>query len=426
MAQKITVREQKQLHYSIRQRRVNGIFTLYSILLYAAYTIFTFLRYNSTTRSLSYISGLVLAPFLIWAIRRIIFWWFTRLTTSNAEYINALRSEQQEKIEELKQSTNFYSTKALLERFDSNFDKTNKRKSVVKGTAFGQQPSAPNSQPKIQKEASSKGKDPAQQLNRGHNSSNSIAAADFEFAPNLPSLQAPSSPGKPELPQSPTAQPPTQPPPPQQRHQQRGQPLQELQAYPLGPVYNANYQPSWYDKILDIIVGEDEYSPKSRYALICQNCRRHNGLAQPGELPQYVIYICPQCGFRNGQEKKKRKETKSMPASAAPSHSSHAGGAEIKPKRSTKAKSPHIFKELEDSDSEEDGEGERANTSTAPRPGTNATSNDEQEDENSSSTSEKEENDQDDEEEEEVLIVEKPDPKQRPGLHQRKKSRRGK
>ena len=35
----------------------------------------------------------------------------------------------------------------------------------------------------------------------------------------------------------------------------------------------------WLDRILDMIAGEEVHPVQNRYALICQNCRTHNGLA---------------------------------------------------------------------------------------------------------------------------------------------------
>lgn len=372
MAQKITLREQKQLHYFIRQRRVNGIFTLYSILLYAAYTIFAFIRYNGSKKlEPAHFAGLVVAPFLIWAVRRVIFWWFNRLTTANSEYINALRSEQQEKLEDLKQKTNFYSTKALLERFDSDFDKANKRKGNIQPKGGPKQPGLkpnPNAPQPAGPAASGPARGPAGQP-ANHQPNKSIASADFEFAPNLPKLPQPQ---------------------PQQQLPPHGQaPVPDQPAYPLGPAYNANYQPSWYDKILDIIVGEDEYSPKARYALICQNCRRHNGLAQPGELPQYVIYICPQCGLRNGQEKKKRREQESKDEAVLEET------PKVKDTAGDSSHEPIVISDQEDHEDE----------SVEPK---------------------QESEDEQEKEPEEVAIKEKPKSTDRPGLHQRKKSRRTK
>jgi hypothetical protein len=44
-------------------------------------------------------------------------------------------------------------------------------------------------------------------------------------------------------------------------------------------------QRGWVDKLTDAILGENEQSPNSRYALICSKCFSHNGLALKEELP---------------------------------------------------------------------------------------------------------------------------------------------
>src|SRR6202035_2817708 len=41
-------------------------------------------------------------------------------------------------------------------------------------------------------------------------------------------------------------------------------------------------QHNWYDRILDVLLGEDETQPKNRLALICDSCGLVNGQAPPG------------------------------------------------------------------------------------------------------------------------------------------------
>lgn len=57
------------------------------------------------------------------------------------------------------------------------------------------------------------------------------------------------------------------------------------------------------DRILDLIIGTDNSeSIEYRFALICKRCLLHNGLAYPGcSDPMKIVYICPRCGFLNGQ-----------------------------------------------------------------------------------------------------------------------------
>lgn len=68
-------------------------------------------------------------------------------------------------------------------------------------------------------------------------------------------------------------------------------------------------QKTFQDRILDLIIGSDHNeSVESRYALICEKCFVHNGLAPPGcSDPATVKFICRRCGFLNGSQHAKDK-----------------------------------------------------------------------------------------------------------------------
>ncbi|XP_058209227.1 uncharacterized protein At2g24330-like [Rhododendron vialii] len=51
----------------------------------------------------------------------------------------------------------------------------------------------------------------------------------------------------------------------------------------------------WIAQIAALLVGED---PTQSYALICGNCHMHNGLARKEEFP-YIVYYCPHCNALN-------------------------------------------------------------------------------------------------------------------------------
>lgn len=68
---------------------------------------------------------------------------------------------------------------------------------------------------------------------------------------------------------------------------------------------NENKGAGYYQMMIDALLGDDELSPENRYALICDNCGQHNGLAPPGKLPKDVQYICPRCGKENNVQQQK-------------------------------------------------------------------------------------------------------------------------
>ena len=68
-------------------------------------------------------------------------------------------------------------------------------------------------------------------------------------------------------------------------------------------------QSHWYDRLLDVLLGEDETQPKNRLALICSTCRIVNGQAPPGvkTLEELGRWRCGNCGAWNGEESEAKK-----------------------------------------------------------------------------------------------------------------------
>lgn len=77
-------------------------------------------------------------------------------------------------------------------------------------------------------------------------------------------------------------------------------------AFSQVPPSKAAYEqaPHWYDRILDVLLGDDETAAKNRLALLCSNCRLVNGQAPPGvnTLEQLGRWRCAGCGSWNGVE----------------------------------------------------------------------------------------------------------------------------
>ena len=70
----------------------------------------------------------------------------------------------------------------------------------------------------------------------------------------------------------------------------------------------------WYDRVLDLLMGEDETNPKNRMALICHNCRLVNGQAPPGIKAPAELgkWRCYGCGELNGEEDEAVKVVQEM------------------------------------------------------------------------------------------------------------------
>ncbi len=65
----------------------------------------------------------------------------------------------------------------------------------------------------------------------------------------------------------------------------------------------------WYDRFMDLLLGEDENLPKNRLALICKHCKLVNGQAPPGvkRLDEVGKWRCGGCGGWNGEENEAKK-----------------------------------------------------------------------------------------------------------------------
>ncbi|RKF62451.1 putative protein lunapark-b protein [Golovinomyces cichoracearum] len=87
-------------------------------------------------------------------------------------------------------------------------------------------------------------------------------------------------------------------------------------AFSLTPEYAHNNknidEGHWYNRLLDVLLGEDETLPKNRLVLICQNCRLINGQAPPGtkSLSSLGKWRCYDCNSMNGEDEEEAKETK--------------------------------------------------------------------------------------------------------------------
>ncbi|KAL8729557.1 MAG: hypothetical protein Q9166_004637 [cf. Caloplaca sp. 2 TL-2023] len=70
----------------------------------------------------------------------------------------------------------------------------------------------------------------------------------------------------------------------------------------------------WYDRLMDLVLGEDETLPRNRLALICHHCRLVNGQAPPGVQTLEAVgkWRCAGCGTMNGEENEGTKLLKEI------------------------------------------------------------------------------------------------------------------
>lgn len=80
-------------------------------------------------------------------------------------------------------------------------------------------------------------------------------------------------------------------------------PPQTAPSHAHGHHESAGLQSHWYDRVMDLLLGEDETASKNRFVLICRRCRLVNGQAPPGtsSLAELGMWKCMACGEQNGE-----------------------------------------------------------------------------------------------------------------------------
>lgn len=265
LAADVQKRQTRLAEIRLRERRTTLHFTFGTILIWFAYVS---LWYTRTLPQAWRESGLgkaavLIGPILILFARRMMQIWYSWKGGREEKTLMAVLKKQRAKIEEIKQKTNYYSTRNLIEKYDELPTS-----------------STPNATPL-----------------RRRNVVASVPPTPLSLK-TQPLQQHPATPNgqtKPTVLQlSPSPQP--------------------IQAT----------RKQWYDKLADAILGDDESSVSvaaSRYALICQKCFAHNGLVKESQWED-TQYTCPKCGFFNPSARSKKhssRRTPSPPGTSTPS-----------------------------------------------------------------------------------------------------------
>ncbi|KAF9094023.1 hypothetical protein BGX29_009700 [Mortierella sp. GBA35] len=284
---------------NLREKRMLGLWLIYSVLSWIGYTsvfaLYLHQQYYDDPQSWTIaLAAVVFGLPVIYVGRSAIAVWYKRAKSNEESQLSLLRADQRLKVEELKKKTAYYSTKTLLERYDPS--------SQQQQRSNGTRPSGPDSRPNP---AQQNGQPRPQQPNMMDPGLRQRQGQGVSNGPMNPALQgrpmgvsSGMQPQPPHMGQGPHGH-PNAPRGPQQMPYGPGQPNHAMPP-PYGSSSNERH---WYDKIVDVIVGEE--GPDSKYALICGQCFAHNGLALPQEIED-IQYVCPKCNFFNPSRRKTR------------------------------------------------------------------------------------------------------------------------
>ncbi|KAL7621748.1 hypothetical protein AAE478_009075 [Parahypoxylon ruwenzoriense] len=287
LSNKITTTQAQLDRVRSNSRRIKVIWTFYLTLGYLVYAVVLTLVVGWQNSGAWEWTGMAGGPVLIYLVRRLTNAYFSFRIDTLKSRLKDQQAERAKTIQKLKDATKYDSTLELLEKYGGE-----KR-----------------AQPKEQGGEGS-----------GSDSRQRIGASKKGHQNTLPEVPS----GRINIPPPPTANiqrlPPI-PPPGTFQHRQSTYPMTPPRvplperlteefapnAGPLPPTYSQydvhQGPPRWYDRIMDLMLGEDEMAPKNRIVLICQNCRLVNGQAPPGTKTPAELgtWKCMSCGAQNGE-----------------------------------------------------------------------------------------------------------------------------
>ncbi|KAK5117966.1 hypothetical protein LTR62_004010 [Meristemomyces frigidus] len=328
-----------------KQRRYKVLWTLYTTFAYILVaTILTLVTGYQRWGAVEY-TAIVGSPVLIFAIRTALDAYYNYRVANTQSYLNDLHKQRDQAIQKLKAATKYDSTQQLLDKYGGTPRKTasspqpaKKRKSDGPQLAQGSRTGfAPPPTANIQRPSTSGGPAPSAQ---------SASTRNF-------TAPVPSAPGPPQQPPSvneefaPNAFSLSPPIPPALNRQASAQ-------------YSEGHK--WYDRILDVVLGEDETQAKNRLALICHSCRLVNGQAPPGARTAEDIgrWRCSSCQAWNGTASEHGQILSQISGASEPDSPKSprhlTAGEPMGRQRERDGDLEHASRSIEDEDEDEDDE----------------------------------------------------------------------
>ncbi|XP_076603899.1 endoplasmic reticulum junction formation protein lunapark-A isoform X1 [Chaetodon auriga] len=269
-----------------------GRLLLYSSLLYLITCVIVYFWYLPEQLMGRLILSLpfVIFPLLVWLLRKMLIIIFSRRTEKNNDKLEDLKAQKRKILEEVMETETYKNAKMILERFDPD----SKKKMELESTPIGLQMTPKPGQELRQRNVIPK--TPPVMVNPV---SGVAARPPLASGPTYPGRSSHSAPGGPPerslsaiAAQQSLMRKPVTP----------GTPVPGVGMHPPGPPLARPVLPrerGAMDRVIEYLVGD---GPQNRYALVCQQCLSHNGMALKEEF-EYVAFRCAYCYFLNPARK---------------------------------------------------------------------------------------------------------------------------
>ncbi|KAJ3113312.1 hypothetical protein HK100_002025 [Physocladia obscura] len=210
---------------------------------------------------LAKLAVLALAPAAIYYTRVAVDVWYKAKIRSSSRKIETIRTTLKLKIEELKKKSGYYTTKNLLDKYETPQKPSRASPNTVQNTGTSTANTPNRVQTPTKPNAGGAAGTP-----KFHTPTSTIPFPSNQSIPTV-NLQTP--------------------------QKQVSSAITGIQT----PNRSTPSSSSWFDRVMDAVVGDTE-GPQNQYALICQSCFEHNGLAPPEQYSS-IRFKCKSCGFLN-------------------------------------------------------------------------------------------------------------------------------
>ncbi|XP_018531300.1 endoplasmic reticulum junction formation protein lunapark-A isoform X2 [Lates calcarifer] len=264
-----------------------GRLLLYSSLLYLVTCVVVYFWYLPEQLMGRLILSLpfVMFPLLVWLLRKLLIIIFSRRTEKNNEKLEDLKAQKRKILEEVMETETYKNAKMILERFDPD----SKKKIELESTPVG-----PQMTPKPGQELRQRNVFPKTPPVAVNPATSAAARPPLASGPTYPGRASHSAPGGPPerilsaiAAQQSLMRKPVTP----------GTPVPGVGPPLARPVLPR--ERGAMDRVIEYLVGD---GPQNRYALICQQCLSHNGMALKEEF-EFIAFRCAYCYFLNPARK---------------------------------------------------------------------------------------------------------------------------
>ncbi|KAF7865263.1 hypothetical protein EAF04_006240 [Stromatinia cepivora] len=297
LAEKISKSQAQLESRRLRGRRVKALWTLYSSFAYLVMFVIVILVIGWKNLTALEYTGLAGSPLIIYLIRSGITRYYDYMVESITHRLEEQQAERTKTIDKLKAATKYNSTQELLEKYGGAPPK----------------PAAPKRTPSAKKTPKNKDAQPPRTSMGPPATANIPRPNQIPSQPSTPQPLGNRTPPTLTAPSPSPIAPRSEPGPPEFAPNAFSGPSQYAQGqYAQNGEFVA--EGHWYDRVLDLLLGEDETHPKNRLALICKNCRLVNGQAPPGTktLADLGKWRCFGCRTLNGEEDEGAKAVQEM------------------------------------------------------------------------------------------------------------------